>query len=58
MARNPSVSKDILENLSAHWSWKVREAVAQNPRTSRETLMRLASDPDQSVAKAAESSLS
>jgi len=33
----------------------VREAVAKNPNTLAETLERLATDPDQSVQKAARS---
>jgi len=42
----------ILDELSRHWSWMVRAAVAENPNTPTETLKRLAEDPDQSVQKA------
>jgi len=41
-----------LDELSRHWSWMVRAAVAENPNTPTETLKRLAEDPDQSVQKA------
>jgi hypothetical protein len=53
VARNLNLSESILEELSCHWSWRVREAVAQNPRTTMKTLEQLAEDPDQSVQKAA-----
>ena len=53
LAKNSSLDGKILADLAGHWSWMVRAAVAENPRTPPETLRRLAEDPDQSVQKVA-----
>ena len=53
MASNSNLNREALEELSCHWSWMVREAVAENPNTPLEIIRKLAQDPDQSVQKAA-----
>ena len=50
---SPERRGKILDELSGHWSWMVRAAVAENSNTTAETLKRLADDSDQSVQKAA-----
>ncbi|TFH50605.1 MAG: hypothetical protein E4G89_03040 [Methanothrix sp.] len=53
LARNEKLDGKIPDELSGHWSWMVRVAVAENLNTPAETLKRLAEDLDQSVQKAA-----